>query len=245
MKGYLTLAIVLVAFSFSSCKKVVVSCFGVSSYAVKVGEPVAFTNCSTNGESYIWSFGDGATSTEEAPSHTYTRLGTFEVTMTVVSKKDKTSDKQTLTIQVLPNVNNADFTQNQQYIVTYLETETRRVYDNVNDEYNDVTTRDTVVDNIYFSFSEDGSTIYFDIQTINGNCPVAASLSGNAFTLPSQTNFVCAGNTWQGLAFGGLSGTFTDQGRGVNFNYQSTKTLDPTTAGVLSLGYVITGLRVY
>ncbi len=245
MKGYLLSAIVLVAFSFSSCKKVVVSCFGVSSYAVKVGEPVVFTNCSTNGESYIWSFGDGATSTESAPTHTYTRLGTYEVTMTAISKKDKGSDEQTLTIQVLPNVNNADVTQSQQYRLTYFETMTRRVYDNVNDEYNDVTTRDTMVTDTYFSFSEDGSTIYFDIETILGDCEAAASLSGDNFTLPSQTNFVCQGNTWQGLAFGGLTGSFSDLGRSVSFNYQSTQTLDATTTGVLSLGYTITGLRIY
>lgn len=33
--------------------------------------------------SHLWDFGDGATSTEQDPSHTYTKLGTFQVTLTV------------------------------------------------------------------------------------------------------------------------------------------------------------------
>ena len=42
-----------------------------------------FTNTSTNATSYSWSFGDGATSTEEAPSHTYAANGQYTVCLTV------------------------------------------------------------------------------------------------------------------------------------------------------------------
>jgi len=43
---------------------------------------VAFDNLSQNALSYIWNFGDGQTSTEQNPVHTYSALGTYSVTLT-------------------------------------------------------------------------------------------------------------------------------------------------------------------
>jgi|GEM_PF-5656708 len=44
---------------------------------------VAFTDKSTNSPtSWLWDFGDGATSTSQNPSHTYTTKGYFDVTLT-------------------------------------------------------------------------------------------------------------------------------------------------------------------
>ena len=43
---------------------------------------VDFTNNSTNATTYVWDFGDGNTSTENNPSHTYTTAGTYTVTLT-------------------------------------------------------------------------------------------------------------------------------------------------------------------
>ncbi|MBN9482918.1 MAG: hypothetical protein BGO70_08575 [Bacteroidetes bacterium 43-93] len=40
-----------------------------------------FTNASTGGSSYYWTFGDGNTSTSTAPSHTYTALGNYNITL--------------------------------------------------------------------------------------------------------------------------------------------------------------------
>lgn len=42
---------------------------------------VQFTNLSTSALRYLWDFGDGATSTAENPSHTYTFLGDYTVTL--------------------------------------------------------------------------------------------------------------------------------------------------------------------
>jgi gliding motility-associated-like protein len=42
---------------------------------------VSFTNTSTGGSNYIWNFGDGSTSADPNPSHTYSREGTFTVTL--------------------------------------------------------------------------------------------------------------------------------------------------------------------
>lgn len=42
---------------------------------------VQFVNNSTGGNTYLWNFGDGNTSTDFAPAHTYTQGGTFTVSM--------------------------------------------------------------------------------------------------------------------------------------------------------------------
>lgn len=48
-----------------------------------MGTPFTFTNNSTgNAVSYLWSFGDGQTSTEESPVHIYDSEGTYSVTLT-------------------------------------------------------------------------------------------------------------------------------------------------------------------
>ncbi|MFK8008406.1 MAG: PKD domain-containing protein [Saprospiraceae bacterium] len=44
-----------------------------------VNLPVTFDNQTTGATQYLWSFGDGSTSTELSPSHTYTSSGTFTI----------------------------------------------------------------------------------------------------------------------------------------------------------------------
>ncbi len=68
---------------------------------VTVNEPVA---------SYLWNFGDGATSTSATPSHTYTRAGTYDVSLTITTVGGCT---RTVTITRAVRVGvkpNADFT---------------------------------------------------------------------------------------------------------------------------------------
>lgn len=40
---------------------------------------MVFMNCSQGAESYLWDFGDGITSTETNPRHTYNFVGNFTV----------------------------------------------------------------------------------------------------------------------------------------------------------------------
>ena len=46
---------------------------------------ISFTNTSSSADSYIWDFGDGNTSTEASPSHTYTSDGDYYVKLTATS----------------------------------------------------------------------------------------------------------------------------------------------------------------
>ncbi|BBN83391.1 hypothetical protein PA25_33760 [Pseudoalteromonas sp. A25] len=55
----------------------------VASFSFSVnGTTVKFTNSSTDARSYSWQFGDGASSAEVSPSHTYAAAGTYQVTLT-------------------------------------------------------------------------------------------------------------------------------------------------------------------
>lgn len=60
-------------------------------------ETVTFTNTTTGAVSYLWNFGDGATSTAVNPSHTYTSFGTYTVTMTATGANGCTATT-TLTV---------------------------------------------------------------------------------------------------------------------------------------------------
>lgn len=48
-----------------------------------IPDPVVFSNNSSNGNSFFWSFGDGATSSEVNPTHFYTSPGDYTVTLVV------------------------------------------------------------------------------------------------------------------------------------------------------------------
>lgn len=65
---------------------------------------VTFTNNSSNATSYNWNFGDGSTSTEENPVHTYAAFGTYNVELTATN--DCGSNKSTQSITLINAVNN-------------------------------------------------------------------------------------------------------------------------------------------
>ena len=60
-----------------------------------INEPIIFENSSQNGCTYQWNFGDGNSSTQETPIHTYTSTGTYNITLTVISCEDCISTFQT------------------------------------------------------------------------------------------------------------------------------------------------------
>ncbi|HVT03125.1 MAG TPA: S8 family serine peptidase, partial [Thermoanaerobaculia bacterium] len=63
-----------------------VASFTFTPRAPLVGTPVSFTDTSSNEPtSWLWNFGDGSTSTEKNPTHTYTAAGLKVVTLTVTN----------------------------------------------------------------------------------------------------------------------------------------------------------------
>jgi PKD repeat protein len=68
----------------------------------------SFTNQSTGASSYLWDFGNGQTSTQAAPSHTYTQDGTYTVTLSATNSCGTTTATQTILVATPPT---AAFTQ--------------------------------------------------------------------------------------------------------------------------------------
>lgn len=76
--------------------------------AYQANSEITFSNKSTDAESYLWNFGDGNTSTDKEPKHTYEKEGTYTVTLTAKDAKNKESIT-TQTIKVERPALSADF----------------------------------------------------------------------------------------------------------------------------------------
>lgn len=82
------------------------------SSAVGCGLPftVNFTDISIAPDTWLWNFGDGTSSTQPSPSHTYTAVGTYNISLTVSDTTNGCSN--TLTSQVIISDPQANFIAN-------------------------------------------------------------------------------------------------------------------------------------
>ena len=65
---------------------------------ISQGAGISFTNTSSGGSQYFWSFGDGATSTQQNPNHVYTSPGLYTVGLSVTGN-DNCSAATSMTIR--------------------------------------------------------------------------------------------------------------------------------------------------
>ena len=85
------------AISFTSCKKDTEKPAPFVFYSVKVdGATVTFTNESKGASTYQWDFGDGATSTDESPTHTYPGKGKYVPTLYATSAGGEKAEASTV-----------------------------------------------------------------------------------------------------------------------------------------------------
>lgn len=77
----------------ASCtRKEVEVCFSSMRVSAEVpSRKVQFVDCSLNAVSYEWDFGDGTSSTDPNPMHSYASYGNYEVTLTVRDKKERSA----------------------------------------------------------------------------------------------------------------------------------------------------------
>ncbi|MDO8366277.1 MAG: PKD domain-containing protein [Saprospiraceae bacterium] len=69
------------------------------------GLTAVFTNTSSNGDSYLWDFGDGSdTSTDVNPNHTYTQPDSYTVTLSVTNECGTVTITQTVVVEGTPPV---------------------------------------------------------------------------------------------------------------------------------------------
>jgi len=78
----------------------VVASFGSSTLSGPSPLAVVFTNTSEGGPSlsYTWDFGDGTSSTEASPTHTFSNAGTYDVTLTATNLGSSSSATSTITV---------------------------------------------------------------------------------------------------------------------------------------------------
>jgi hypothetical protein len=76
---------------FISCSVEPEAYFMVERDEVIIGEQVKFYNFSQNADNYSWDFGDGSSSEETDPKHTFTETGSFIVTLTATSSNGNRS----------------------------------------------------------------------------------------------------------------------------------------------------------
>ncbi len=75
------------------------ACFTFSpETSIKTGQSISFQNCSKDGKTYAWNFGDGAHSSVANPTHTYNQPGEYEVVLEVYNNSLKDITSQTITV---------------------------------------------------------------------------------------------------------------------------------------------------
>jgi PKD repeat protein len=84
----------------ASCGKEVVE--AGFSHEISESNPliVTFTNNTTNGAIYEWDFGDGKTSSDENPTHSYSYYGSYDVKLTATGEDGATTSEATNTVTV-------------------------------------------------------------------------------------------------------------------------------------------------
>ena len=90
----------IISIVFYSCEFSPEAHFKINTNEPVVGQEVIFTNQSQNAQEFEWDFGDGFISNEKNPGHTFNSTGTFEVTLTAISKSG-IDDKASLTLEVV------------------------------------------------------------------------------------------------------------------------------------------------
>lgn len=66
------------------------------------GEEVTFANCSENASEYTWDFGDGGSSSQEAPMHSFETSGEFTVRLVAANENSTDDVEQVITVTANP-----------------------------------------------------------------------------------------------------------------------------------------------
>ncbi|MCQ2347409.1 MAG: PKD domain-containing protein [Paludibacteraceae bacterium] len=99
--SYITL-IALAIVALTACNKNSVD-FTYSPTEPRAGEKVSFSNLSTSGEEWLWSFGDGSTATNKFPSHVYKQPGKYVVSLKVDNKPSLMKTREITIYDTIPN----------------------------------------------------------------------------------------------------------------------------------------------
>lgn len=151
-----------------ACRKISVD-FSYSPTDPKAGQSVVFSNLSSSGEDWSWSFGDGSVSTLRSPSHIYKKPGTYRVTLKVDNKNAYTATKELTVYDTIPT-----FVASDSVFYIYEDyTFTANAYNPYNYDVtyewivNDEVLGDEASMTCYFTVPEDSAQVQLNM-TING-----------------------------------------------------------------------------
>lgn len=102
---YPAFTLVLILIALSSCEDPILPTadFTFSPAEVEIYDEVTFTNTSGDADTFSWEFGDGTTSTEENPTHTFTEGSTYSVKLTASNIDGSKSITKDVVVTVPPN----------------------------------------------------------------------------------------------------------------------------------------------
>lgn len=86
-------------FTVANCNVQVISSFFTPN--VQCGNFVQFTNNSSGANSYFWNFGDGSTSTQQQPNHTYSGVGSYVVSLIASDSQTGCGDTSILNLTLI------------------------------------------------------------------------------------------------------------------------------------------------
>ena len=160
------------------CKRVEVD-FSYDPTAPRAGETVTFTNLCTEGEEWLWTFGDNTTSFAKSPKHIYKKPGAYLVTLMVDSAKYNTCTKEVTVYDTIPT-----FVCSTDSILHYQDvTFTANVYN----PFNHSLTYEWIVSPNFkmLSQSNEQSKIYgyFKTQTAQDSVTLRLTLNGKEFLI--------------------------------------------------------------
>lgn len=168
------------AFLILSCKKQPEAGFTVNDDTPYSGQTLTFTNTTVDGDRFEWTFGDGATSFLENPTHTYLSQGTYTVKLKAYSKKDKKEDEYSMTLNVEATT--------AQKLTGYWSYDSLIISSYVNGEFSSrtVSNLDDTYDVHTINFNSNFTYMtQFDAETSTGNWGVVAE--GETFSIDSDT----------------------------------------------------------
>ena len=83
--------------------------FSISGYEVATPCTITFINISTNATAYEWDFGDGSTSIQSNPTHTYSFAGSYLLTLKATGPGGSDLNCKLVSIEAPPPVNKSAF----------------------------------------------------------------------------------------------------------------------------------------
>ncbi len=95
------LLIIALLICICSCNNKTVN-FSYSPTEPRAGQKITFSNLTSEGDSWVWNFGDGSQSTLKNPTKTYKKPGTYTITLTADSSRYRKCAKEITVYDTIP-----------------------------------------------------------------------------------------------------------------------------------------------